>query len=98
MDLTETIEGTQLVARDFAPVAVGRSWILHTDSFIVKALEPWPPARRFIQSITIMLEEFGMLQADTFDNEPGVCVRRYREMVSDLGNLVTIIKTEMVKG
>ena len=85
-------------ATNFVPVVVGHFWLSAKDSFLIKAVSPWDLAVTHINKITSMLQEFGLLQEDTFDNEAGVCAIRYYDMVDDLSKLTNLIHGELQKG
>lgn len=98
MDYADLMAKTQELAQGFNPVKVGQDWLMYKESFLVKAVKSWPEADKRVKAITSMLDEFGMLQEDTFDNEAGVCDTRYTEMMGDMGVLVSLIKDELMKG
>ena len=97
-DYIDAMTRTHSVAQEFEPVRVGREWSIYKDSFLVRSTSCWPEASRRAQAITDMLEEYGMLQDDTADNEAGVCDTRYTQMATDLGTLIKLLKRELAKG
>ena len=98
MNYADSMAKTQSLAQSFAPVKVGKDWMIYRNSFLVGAVEVWPEADKRVKAITQMLDDFGLLQEDTHDNEAGVCDDRYTQMVRDFGVLVSLIKSELAKG
>ena len=85
-------------ARGFDPIAIGRLWMSARGSLLVHALQDLPEAKARTEAITNMLQDAGMLQEDTLDNEAGVCEVGYYKMLEDLSVLLGMVSKQLDDG